>query len=126
MGDAGRVLIIPKGEYNSQTGYEMLDLVYYQGTSYVAKKTTLGHLPTETEYWQIFASSGSVRVTGRLAAGETQVVFENMGSYSNAAFLILTSMPGLEYNSVSYNNNAITVTFDAQSSAVDVQLVFIN
>ena len=126
MGDAGRILIIPKGEYSSQTSYEMLDMVYYLGSSVITKKPTLGHLPTDTEYWQIFATGGAVRFTQRLAAGATQVVFENMGSYSNASFFIQASVPGLKYDSVSYTNDTITITFPAQSSAVDIQVVFIN
>ena len=42
MGNDGRVLMIPKGEYNSATTYEMLDFVYYQGRSYVCKQTSTG------------------------------------------------------------------------------------
>ena len=126
MGDAGRVLIIPKGEYSSQEPYEMLDMVYHQGSSYIAKKSTIGHLPTETEYWQIFATGSAVRITQTLAAGETEVVYQNMGIYSNASFLIQASDPDLVYESVDYNNDEITVTFPAQSAAVDVQLVLFN
>lgn len=53
MADLGKVLIIPKGEYEETTNYSELDLVTYQGSSYLAKKPTLGHLPTDTEYWQL-------------------------------------------------------------------------
>ena len=52
---AGRVLIIPKGEYNASTTYSMLDLVTYQGSSYVCKQTSTGNLPTNTTYWQLSA-----------------------------------------------------------------------
>lgn len=37
-GDAGRILILPKGHWNAETEYEMLDFVYYKGTSWLAKK----------------------------------------------------------------------------------------
>lgn len=49
---AGRVLLIPKGEYNSQTTYQPLDMVYYNGNSYVCKLTSTGNLPTNTTYFQ--------------------------------------------------------------------------
>ena len=52
---AGRVLLIPKGDYNPSTTYTMLDEVFYQGSSYVCKKTSLGNAPTNTEYWQIMS-----------------------------------------------------------------------
>lgn len=56
MLSAGRVLIKPEGEYSPLKTYEMLDYVSYNGSSYIAKKTTTGNLPTNTEYWQLSAS----------------------------------------------------------------------
>lgn len=56
---AGRVLLIPKGDYNSATTYNMLDVVYYSGKSYVCKQTSVGHDPTETTYWQIMVDGAS-------------------------------------------------------------------
>ena len=55
MASAGRILIMPKGNYDSSVTYEMLDLVYYNGTSWLAKKTVKGIEPSETnnEHWQI-------------------------------------------------------------------------
>lgn len=55
MASAGRILIMPKGNYDSSVTYEGLDLVYYNGTSWLAKKTVTGIEPSETnnEHWQI-------------------------------------------------------------------------
>ena len=54
MAVAGRILIMPKGAYNSGTTYEMLDLVSHNGTSWIAKKTVVGIEPSaeHSEYWQ--------------------------------------------------------------------------
>ena len=54
MASAGRILIMPKGEYNANATYEMLDLVKHNGTSWVAKKTSVGIEPStaNSEYWQ--------------------------------------------------------------------------
>ena len=54
MASAGRILIMPKGEWNAETTYEMLDLVKHNGTSWLAKKTVLGIEPSNEngEYWQ--------------------------------------------------------------------------
>lgn len=52
---AGRVLMIPKGTYDANTTYNFLDIVYYAGSTYVCKQTTVGHDPTSTTYWQILA-----------------------------------------------------------------------
>lgn len=55
---AGRVLIIPKGEYDSTATYNMLDVVYDQNGSFICKKTSTGNAPDaeqDTEYWQRLA-----------------------------------------------------------------------
>lgn len=52
MKSAGRILILPKGSWNSETEYEMLDLVYCGGTSWLAKKNSKGVAPADGEYWQ--------------------------------------------------------------------------
>lgn len=54
MTSAGRILIMPKGDYDSSATYEMLDLVKHNGTSWVAKKTAVGIEPSDanSEYWQ--------------------------------------------------------------------------
>lgn len=53
MATAGRILIIPKGEYDASAKYEMLDLVSHNGTSWLAKKTCTGIAPSNdaSEYW---------------------------------------------------------------------------
>ena len=53
MASAGRILIMPKGNYDSSVSYEMLDMVYYNGTSWVAKKAVKGIEPSaaNSEYW---------------------------------------------------------------------------
>lgn len=54
MTTAGRILIMPKGDYDSTITYEMLDLVKHNGTSWLAKKESTGIEPTNSnsEYWQ--------------------------------------------------------------------------
>ena len=54
---AGKVLLMPKGEYNPVTTYYIYDVVYYETNNskglYVAKQTTTGVAPTNTTNWQI-------------------------------------------------------------------------
>ena len=55
MTTAGRILIMPKGDYDSTRTYEMLDLVKHGGTSWLAKKEVpSGIVPSNenAEYWQ--------------------------------------------------------------------------
>ncbi len=54
MTSAGRILIMPKGNYDPNVTYEMLDLVKHNGITWVAKKTSVGIEPNtaNSEYWQ--------------------------------------------------------------------------
>ncbi len=77
MASAGRILIMPKGNYNAETTYEMLDLVFYGGASWVAKKTVVGVAPTEDteegrECWMKMCEGADLtEVYNRLSALET-------------------------------------------------------
>lgn len=71
MISAGRVLLMPRGAYDNNTPYEILDLVSYNGSSYVAKGPTKGNLPTDTTYWQLSAYGGNAaNVAGNFAVIE--------------------------------------------------------
>lgn len=55
MANAGRILIMPKGEYDASVTYTMLDLVMYNNASWLAKKTATGITPEDGEYWHKMA-----------------------------------------------------------------------
>jgi hypothetical protein len=75
MVSAGRILLMPRGAYDNNTPYEILDLVSYNGSSYVAKGPTKGNLPTDTTYWQLSAYGGNAaNVAGNFAVIETTSV----------------------------------------------------
>ena len=59
MASAGRILIMPKGDWSAETEYEMLDLVFHNGASWLAKKNAVGIEPREenAEYWMKMCSS---------------------------------------------------------------------
>ena len=60
MNDAGRIGFLIKGNYDASATYNFLDIVFYNGNSYVAKKDGItGITPTEKgENWQLFATGG--------------------------------------------------------------------
>ena len=51
---AGRVLLIPKGDWNANTTYTGLDWVRHNGAAWVCKNTCTNIEPTSenTNYWQ--------------------------------------------------------------------------
>ena len=61
MAIAGRVLIMPKGDWNPTTDYNMLDLVRHNNASWISKRANKGVEPSEAnnEDWQIMAKDGA-------------------------------------------------------------------
>ncbi len=66
MVNAGRILIIPKGDWDSLTTYDMLDLVAYNGVAYIARQTNVGQNPSSDvsmTYWQPFGTASAIATT---------------------------------------------------------------
>ncbi len=61
MAVAGRILMIPKGDYDANTDYEMLDIVNHNGNTWIARKSSKGIEPSEAnkDYWQKLLVSNS-------------------------------------------------------------------
>lgn len=66
MVNAGRVLIIPQGDWSSLEPYQMLDLVTYDKTAYLARKASVGVNPqtdVQKVYWQPFGTAVEIATT---------------------------------------------------------------
>ena len=110
---AGRILLLPKGAYDANTTYNLLDMVFYQGSTYVAKQTTTGNLPTNTTYWQILAQGTQ----------SAQVAGNYYGTCDTAAATAakVVTIPAIE-NFVLQIGDIIGVKFDYDNSANNVTL----
>lgn len=61
MNKAGRIGFVIRGDYSDIETYDFLDVVYYNGASYVAKKLTTGNTPQrDDEYWHILANANNI------------------------------------------------------------------
>ena len=60
----GKVMMIAKGNYSDNQQYEKLDFVMYNGSSYVAKQSTIGNVPTNEDYWQLLSAKGDTGPQG--------------------------------------------------------------
>ena len=82
MNNAGRIGFLIKGEYDEAATYDFLDVVFYGGASYVAKKLTIGNPPARNdEYWQVLAEGGSLTTDGD--ASDTTVLFDEEENRTN-------------------------------------------
>ena len=78
--DIGKIKPVFKGTYDNSTAYVLDDIVYYNGSSYVAKTSTTGNLPTDTTKWNVLASGSGGIWDSTLSLGSAgQVVKVNSG-----------------------------------------------
>ena len=79
--DIGKIKPVFKGTYDNSTAYVLDDIVYYNGSSYVAKTSTTGNLPTDTTKWNILASGSGGIWDSTLSIGSAgQIVKVNSGA----------------------------------------------
>lgn len=70
MAIAGRVAIVPKGDWSAETEYKRLDEVTYNNTMFIAKKAVpKGTLPTNAEYWSKSIVGGASAIATTEDAG---------------------------------------------------------
>ncbi len=119
MVSAGRVMLIPKGEYNALTTYNVLDMVSYNGSSYVAKTTTTGNRPTDTSKWMIMASSGA----GQTFENLSDVDFSNLAEGDLPIYdSINNEWKNTSTSAVTVTNNPISITTQSAQVARDTKI----
>lgn len=101
MASAGRILIMPKGNYDSSTTYEMLDLVKHNGKSWLAKKTSVGVEPRDenSEHWQNMFDS--LEVANNLVTTE-----EGKALDATQGKKLADALGGYEFSTKTYENIA--------------------
>ena len=48
-----------RGNFSASTAYVANDVVFFNGSSYIAKQSTTGNAPTNTTYWGLLAQKGT-------------------------------------------------------------------
>lgn len=105
MAIAGRVAIVPKGDWSAETEYKRLDEVTYNNTMFIAKKAVpKGTLPTNAEYW----SKSIVGGVGAIATTEDAGVVKPDGK----------SMSVDESGTLSINLDGTTITLDEAKNVI--------
>lgn len=114
MINAGRVLIIPKGEWTNLESYEMLDLVTRGDIAYIARQASVGVDPatdTQLTYWQPFGTAAKIATTSvpgivmpdgtTITIDETGLITADLGvsDLNNVTISSIANGQILQYNS---------------------------
>ena len=105
MAIAGRVAIVPKGDWSADVTYKRLDAVTYNNTLYFAKKEVpAGTATSNTEYW----SKSIVGGAGAIATTEEAGIVKPDGK----------SMSVDESGTLSINLDGTTITLDEAKNVI--------
>lgn len=127
MVNAGRILIIPKGQWSNLVSYDMLDLVTEGSIAYIARQASVGVNPstdTSMTYWQTFGSAAEIATTttpGIVMPDGTTITVDvdgliaaNIGidDITDVDIATLTNNQVLRYNSTSQNWENVDLSAD--------------
>lgn len=114
MINAGRILIVPKGEWTNLESYEMLDLVTRGDIAYIARQASVGVDPatdTQLTYWQPFGTAAKIATTSvpgivmpdgtTITIDETGLITADLGvsDLNNVTISSIANGQILQYNS---------------------------
>lgn len=113
MANAGRILIMPQGKYDSNKMYEMLDMVSHGGKGWICKQHCLGVEPSDenSEFW-----AECIDVSGDVVGYHASETFE-------AAAMLNVTTGSIE---VTNRNGVITVCVRNLSCTADAPLLDIS
>ena len=113
--DIGKLTFTHKGDYAGGTAYVANDVVYYNGSAYIAKTSTTGNLPTSTAHWNTFAAgSGGIWNAGlslgtagqqlRVISGANALEFADIAGGAFGQMVLNT-------DATTYSNSNLIVTY---------------
>ncbi len=133
--DVGKLTFNHKGDYSSSTAYVLNDVVYYNGSAYIAKQATTNNVPTNATYWNLFVLKGtdtSVLTTqgdvlyhtgsalARLPAGTSGQFLKTQGSGANPTWSDVGG--GLLQYKVAYKKGRQSITSTSGVAITDTEV----
>jgi len=117
--DIGKLTFTHKGDYAGGTAYVANDVVYYNGSAYIAKTSTTGNLPTSTAHWNLFsAGSGGIWNSGLALGTAGQAVKVN--SAANALEFGTISSGTYSVHAFDEYNYGTNVSHSGSSNYIDI------
>ena len=117
--DIGKIKPVFKGTYDNSTAYVLDDIVYYNGSSYVAKTSTTGNLPTDTTKWNVLASGSGGIWDSTLSLGSAS---QKLRVNSGGTALEFFTEPAVTSDFVKVG----TVETTSEVASVDIQQCFLS
>jgi len=118
--DLGKVNILYRGEYSSTATYALLDVVTYDGSSYICIKDTTGNLPTDTTYFGLLCEGIEGRGISSVTLSENQhlVVAYTDGTSTDLGEIVIHT-PLDQIDAVSINSDGHLILSKDDGTTLD-------
>lgn len=118
--DLGKVSILYRGEYSSTATYASLDVVTYDGSSYICIKDTTGNLPTDPTYFGLLCEGTEGRgITSVTLIENKHLVVNYTDGTSNDIGEIIIKTPLDQIDAVSINSEGHLILSKDDGTTLD-------
>lgn len=112
-----------RGRWDASETYELLDLVYYNYNTWLARRENTNVPPSEGADWQLFAASpDNIVLSQTLLAGETELTFTDDHITDTAMVEMFTDVYGITVRDMQQSGHSVTITFKAMEVDVEIKL----
>lgn len=109
----GRVIPVFKGDYDSSVSYEHLDIVVYDGSTYIAIIDTINNVPTNEEFWALLVKR-PIKGIDYFTEEEIEQIVAEITEKANSVF-----NQNVDEKTNAFNENALSKTTDFNTNATN-------
>lgn len=122
--DLGKVSILYRGEYSSTEMYASLDVVTYEGSSYICIKDTIGNLPTDPTYFGLLCEGMEGRgITSVTLVGNKHLVINYTDGTSTDIGEVIIKTPLDQIDAASINSDGHLILSKDDGTTLDAGYV---
>ena len=127
MAIAGRVAIVPKGEWSQSVTYDKLDLVTYNGNTFIAYKSSVGVEPVDGDTWMLVMQGIDPQDIENIIDGTTPVGDSNkLGGKSASEYALGTDLANYLPLTGGTVSNTLYTPLNLENTKADINTLGFN
>ena len=113
MFDAGIVTFVPRGDWVNNVTYYPLNIVNYNGLSWIARRENVGQTPADGQYWMTFGSAVPIATTSTAGIVIPDGITITVDQYGHIAAVFSADLDDLDNVNISTPTNNQVLKYNA-------------